>query len=153
MVYGIDLIKEQIRLASGESLGYEQTGIVPYGHAIECRINAEAVRLNSRPSPGVISQLFVPGGYGIRWDSHVYSGYAIPPYYDSMFAKLISWGTDREEAIERLKRALDELVVEGIETSIPFHRAMVRNQEFRRGSFSTNFIEQWLEQSKLSKEE
>lgn len=153
MVYGIDLIKEQIRLASGEALGYEQRGIVPYGHAIECRINAEAVRLNSRPSPGLIDQLFVPGGYGIRWDSHVYSGYVIPPYYDSMFGKLIAWGTDREEAIERLKRALDELVVEGIETSIPFHRAMVRNPQFRQGDFSTNFIEEWLEESKLWKEE
>ena len=153
MVYGIDLIKEQIRLASGEALGYEQSGIVPYGHAIECRINAEAVRLNSRPSPGLIDQLFVPGGYGIRWDSHVYSGYVIPPYYDSMFGKLIAWGTDREEAIERLKRALDELVIEGIETSIPFHRAMVRNPQFKQGEFSTNFIEEWLEESKLWKEE
>ena len=153
MVYGIDLIKEQIRLASGEALGYEQSGIVPYGHAIECRINAEAVRLNSRPSPGLIDQLFVPGGYGIRWDSHVYSGYVIPPYYDSMFGKLIAWGTDREEAIERLKRALDELVIEGIETSIPFHRAMVRNPQFKQGDFSTNFIEEWLEESKLWKEE
>lgn len=153
MVYGIDLIKEQIRLASGEPLGYEQAGIVPYGHAIECRINAEAVRVNSRPSPGLIQQLFVPGGYGIRWDSHIYSGYVIPPYYDSMFAKLIAWGTDREEAIERLKRALDELVVKGVETSIPFHRAIMRDQEFRQGRFSTNFIEQWLEESKLWKEE
>jgi len=109
--------------------------------------------LNSRPSPGLIDQLFVPGGYGIRWDSHVYSGYVIPPYYDSMFGKLIAWGTDREEAIERLKRALDELVIEGIETSIPFHRAMVRNPQFKQGDFSTNFIEEWLEESKLWKEE
>lgn len=153
MVYGIDLIKEQIRLASGESLGYEQGGVVPYGHAIECRLNAEAVKVNSRPSPGEITKLFVPGGYGIRWDSHVYQGYVIPPYYDSMFAKLIAWGTDREEAIERMKRALDELVIDGIETSLPFHRSLMRNADFRQGNFSTDFIEQLLAESALSQEE
>ena len=153
MVYGIDLIKEQIRLASGESLGYGQGDIAPMGHAIECRINAEAVHPHSRPSPGLIQKLFVPGGYGVRWDSHVYEGYTIPPFYDSMFAKLIAWGADRDEAVERMKRALDELTVDGIETSIPFHRAMLRDQRFREAHFSTNFIEQWLEESKLSKKE
>lgn len=150
MVYAVDLIKEQIRIASGEPLGYEQSDIFGYGHALECRINAEAVRINSKPSPGIIKNLFVPGGYGIRWDSHVYQGYPVPPFYDSMFAKLIAWGTDRAEAVERLKRALDELVVEGIETSIPFHRAMVRDEQFLRGDFSTNFVEEWLERAKLS---
>lgn len=153
VVYRIDLIKEQIRVASGEPLGYGQEDIAPNGHAIECRINAEAVRLNSRPSPGKIQKLFVPGGYGIRWDSHVYEGYSIPPYYDSMFAKLIAWGTDRDEAIERMKRALAELVVEGIETSIPFHRSMLGDERFRHAQFSTEFIDQWLTESKLSNQE
>lgn len=149
MVYGIDLIKEQIRLAAGEPLGYKQTGIMPYGHAIECRLNAEAVRINSRPSPGKIERLFVPGGNGIRWDSHVYEGYVIPHFYDSMFGKLIAWGTDREEAIERLKRALDELVIDGIETSLEFHRSILRDGRFSKASFNTNFIEEWLQESKL----
>ena len=153
LVYGVDLIKEQIRVASGEALGYTQDQIRPMGHAIECRINAEAVRQNSRPSPGKIQRLFVPGGYGVRWDSHVYEGYSIPPYYDSMFAKLITWGEDRAEAIARMSRALDELTVEGIETSIPFHRAMLQDERFRAGRFSTDFIEQWLEETKLSLQE
>ncbi len=153
MVYGIDLIKEQIRVASGEFLGYDQTDISPMGHAIECRINAEAVQVNSRPSPGLIRKLFVPGGYGIRWDSHVYQGYTIPPFYDSMFAKLIAWGADRDEAIERMKRALDELTVEGIDTSIPFHRVMIRDAQFREAQFSTDFLERWLNQTELSNKE
>lgn len=149
MVYGIDLIKEQIRLASGEPLGYEQREIVPYGHSIECRINAEVVKMDFKPSPGQITEFFVPGGNGIRWDSHVYSGYIISPYYDSMLGKLIAWGTDREEAIERQRRGLDELVIEGLETTIPFHRAMMVNTQFRMGDFSTDFIEEWLNRSKL----
>ncbi len=153
MVYGIDLIKEQIRVASGEHLGYDQTDISPMGHAIECRINAEAVQVNSRPSPGLIRQLFVPGGCGIRWDSHVHQGYTIPPFYDSMFAKLIAWGADRDEALERMTRALDELIVEGIETSIPFHRRMLRDPHFREGQFSTNFLERWLAETELSNKE
>jgi len=153
MVYGIDLIKEQIRVASGEALGYEQADISPMGHAIECRINAEAVRMNSRPSPGMIQTLFVPGGCGIRWDSHAHQGYAIPPFYDSMFGKLIAWGADRDEAIERMKRALAELTVEGIETSIPFHRAMMEDKAFREARFSTDFLEQWLEETELSTKE
>lgn len=152
MVYRVDLIKEQIRLAQGEALGYDQSEIMPFGHAIECRINAEAVRINSRPSPGIIEKLFVPGGYGVRWDSHIYEGYTIPPFYDSMFAKLITWGADRDEAIERMSRSLEELVVEGIETSIPFHQAMLADERFRRADFSTGFIEAWLAESKLSNE-
>lgn len=153
MVYGYDLIKEQIRIASGETLGYEQRDIYPEGHAIECRINAEAVSINSRPSPGLIQELFVPGGYGIRWDSHVYQGYTIPPYYDSMFGKLIAWGADRDEAIERMSRALNELTVTGIETSIPFHRAMMEDPNFREARFSTDFLERWLAETKLSTKE
>ncbi|HHY09688.1 MAG TPA: acetyl-CoA carboxylase biotin carboxylase subunit [Firmicutes bacterium] len=153
MVYGVDLVKEQIRLAQGEPLGYEQADITASGHAIECRLNAEAVRLGFRPSPGKIEKLYVPGGPGIRWDSHVYTGYVIPPFYDSMFAKLAAWGKDRPEAISRLKRALAELVIEGIETSLPFHRAVVRSEEFLAGDFSTNSVQEWLARSKLSLEE
>ncbi len=153
MVYGIDLIKEQIRIAQGQRLGYDQGDIVPRGHAIECRINAEEVRANSRPSPGVIEKLIVPGGYGIRWDSHAYQGYSISPFYDSMFAKLIAWGADRTAAIETMQRALDELTVEGIQTSIPFHRAILRDLRFRQGRFSTDFIQLWLEETELSKQE
>lgn len=153
MVYGVDLIKEQIRIASGEPLGYGQDDIAPTGHAIECRINAEAVQLNSRPSPGQIQTLFVPGGYGVRWDSHVYQGYTIPPFYDSMFAKLIAFGSDRDEAIDRMKRALLELTVEGIETSIPFHRTMMEEPRFREAQFSTDFLEEWLAETELSKKE
>lgn len=152
MVYGIDLIKEQIRIASGDALGYTQEGIIPYGHAIECRINAEAVREGSKPSPGKIWRLHVPGGHGVRWDSHVYAGYVNSPYYDSMFGKLVVWGTDREEAIERMSRALRELVVEGIETSIPFHREILNHEQYRKGNFTTSFVEDWLVRSKLSSE-
>lgn len=144
MVYGIDLVKEQLRIAAGEPLGYDQSRIVPHGHAVECRILAEAVGRDSRPSPGTITRLQIPGGFGVRWDSHVYQGCTIPPYYDSMFGKLITWGTDREEAVHRMERALEELVVEGIETSILFHRRLIRDKRFRDGQFSTNFVDELL---------
>lgn len=150
MVYGIDLVKEQIRLASGEPLGYGQEDLIPSGHAIECRINAEEVKVGSRPSPGKIETLFVPGGNGVRWDSHAHAGYIISPFYDSMFAKLITWAPDREEAIQRMQRSLEEIIVEGVKTSIPFHRAMMKNDKFRAGDFTTDFVEEWLEESKLS---
>src|SRR5690554_844978 len=144
LVYGIDLVKEQIRIAAGEHLGYNQCDVIPYGHALECRINAETIGKVSRPSPGKITKLQVPGGYGIRWDSHVYQGYEIPPFYDSMFAKLIAWGTDREEAIRRMERALDELVIEGIDTSVPFHKRLLQHPRFRQGEFSTRFVDELL---------
>ncbi len=144
MVYGIDLVKEQLRIAAAEELGYDQSGVGACGHAIECRILAEAIGKDSRPSPGTIVRLQVPGGFGVRWDSHVYQGYTVPPYYDSMFGKLIAWGTDREEAIHRMERALSELVVEGIETSIPFHRRILQDPRFRRGEFSTRFVDELL---------
>lgn len=144
MVYGIDLVKEQLRIAAGEPLGYDQSRIVPYGHAVECRILAEVVGKDSRPSPGTITHLQIPGGFGVRWDSHVYQGCTIPSYYDSMFGKLITWGTNREEAVHRMERALEELVVEGIETSIPFHCRLIRDQRFRDGQFSTHFVDELL---------
>lgn len=144
MVYGIDLVKEQLRIAAGEELGYDQSGIGAYGHAMECRIIAEAIGKESRPSPGTITRLQVPGGCGVRWDSHVYQGYTVPPYYDSMFGKLIAWGTDRDEAISRMERALEELVIEGIETSVPFHRKVLQHPRFRKGDFSTSFVDELL---------
>ncbi len=142
MVYGIDLVKEQIRIAAGAELGYEQEDILPYSHAIECRLNAEDPDKGFLPSPGLIRKLHIPGGHGIRWDSHVYAGYTISPYYDSMFGKLICWGSDRDEAIDRMIGALSEIVVEGIQTNINFQQRLLNDSRFRKGDFSTKFIEE-----------
>lgn len=141
LVSGIDLIKEQIRIAAGEKLEIAQDQVSIKGHAIECRINAEDPGKNFMPSPGRITSYLAPGGPGVRVDSAVYSGYVIPPYYDSMVGKLIVWGKDREEAITRMQRALQEFVIEGINTTIPFHQRVVKNAFFRRGEIYTNFIQ------------
>jgi acetyl-CoA carboxylase biotin carboxylase subunit len=141
LVTGIDLIKEQIRIAAGEKLGITQEQVAMRGHAIECRINAEDPGRNFMPSPGKITNYLVPGGPGIRFDSAVYSGYTIPPYYDSMIGKLLVWGYDREEAISRMQRALDELVIEGVDTTIPLHQKILKNAFFRRGEIYTNFLQ------------
>ena len=146
MVTGIDLIKEQIRIAAGEELGYTQEDIVLRGHAIECRINAEDPNRKFMPSPGVITEYYVPGGIGVRVDSHVYKGYTISPYYDSMIAKLIVWGQDRDEAIRRMRRALEEYIIEGIKTTIPFQLRILDNAFFQRGDFYTNFIQRRLQE-------
>ena len=145
LVTGIDLIKEQIRIAAGEELGYGQQDIMINGWAIECRINAEDPHRNFMPSPGTITRYLTPGGIGVRIDSGAYSGYVIPPYYDSMIAKLIVWGKDRNEAIARMKRALQEFVIEGVKTTIPFHLRILENAFFQRGEFYTNFIQRRLE--------
>lgn len=142
MVTGIDLIKDQIRVAAGEHLGVTQDDIVINGHAIECRINAEDPSKNFMPSPGQIQFYNPPGGPGIRIDSFVYSGYTIPPFYDSMVAKLIAWGANREEAIARMTRALEEFEVFGVATTIPFHLEVMANPYFRRGEVTTKFIEE-----------
>ncbi|MGI6491765.1 MAG: acetyl-CoA carboxylase biotin carboxylase subunit [Pelotomaculum sp.] len=141
LVTGIDLIKEQIRIAAGEKLGITLEQVAMRGHAIECRINAEDPGRNFMPSPGKITNYLVPGGPGIRFDSAVYSGYTIPPYYDSMIGKLLVWGYDREEAISRMQRALDELVIEGVDTTIPLHQKILKNAFFRRGEIYTNFLQ------------
>jgi acetyl-CoA carboxylase biotin carboxylase subunit len=141
MVYNKDLLKDQIRVASGEPLGYTQDEVVLSGHAIECRINAEDPERNFMPNPGKIETLHFPGGPGVRVDSHTYSQYHIPPFYDSLIAKLIVHGRDREEAIVRLRRALDEFIVEGIKTTVPFHRKMVDIKEFKEGNFDTGFLD------------
>ncbi len=139
-ITGIDLIKYQIKVANGEKLGLKQKHIQQNGHAIECRINAEDPHRDFHPAPGTITQLIVPGGPGIRIDSCVYPGYKIPPFYDSMVAKLIAWGTHRREAIERMKRALDEFVIEGIKTTIPFHKELLKNPAFLNGQYTTDFV-------------
>ncbi|MFP4529240.1 MAG: acetyl-CoA carboxylase biotin carboxylase subunit [Candidatus Kapaibacterium sp.] len=135
----VDLIKEQIRVAAGEKLELKEQE--PNFHAIECRINAEDPENNFRPSPGRIESLHVPGGHGIRVDSHIYQGYTIPPHYDSLAAKLISFARTREEAIAKMSRALDEFVIEGIQTTIPFHKKMMENPDFIAGNIDTKYLE------------
>jgi acetyl-CoA carboxylase biotin carboxylase subunit len=144
MVTGVDLVKAQIRIAAGEKLEDILGGpVVSRGHAIECRINAENPQTFA-PSPGRITGLNLPGGIGIRVDTHAYQDGVIPPYYDSLVAKLIAHGADREEAIARMKRALDLFVVEGIHTSIPLHRRILNEPDFIAGTFDTNFIKRWM---------
>ena len=140
MVTGLDLVKEQLRIAAGERLSYSQRDIEVRGHALECRINAEDPRHDFRPSPGVITSFHPPGGPGVRVDTHCYPGYAIPPQYDSLLAKVIAWGRDREEAVARMRRALTEFDVGGIRTTIPFHLRVLDNAFFRRGEVYTNFV-------------
>ncbi len=138
-VVSYDLIKEQIKIAAGEKISgrnYE-----PQLHAIECRINAEDPYNDFRPSPGKITVLHTPGGHGVRVDSHVYAGYVIPPYYDSMIGKLITVAQTREEAINTMYRALSEYVIEGVKTTIPFHLQLMQNEDFRKGNFTTKFLE------------
>jgi acetyl-CoA carboxylase, biotin carboxylase subunit len=141
MVTGVDLIKEQIRVASGEKLSLKQDEVVFNGWAIECRINAENPAKNFMPSAGKIKMYLPPGGLGVRVDSAAYPGYTIPPYYDSMIAKVITYGSTREEAISRMKRALAEFVIEGIHTTIPFHLKLLSHEQFVDGQFNTKFLE------------
>lgn len=141
MVTGIDLVKEQIRLAAGEPLGYAQDLIRFRGWAVECRINAEDPGRNFAPSPGVISVYLPPGGPGVRLDSAAYPGWRVPPHYDSLIAKLVAWGRDREEAVHRMQRALGELIIEGVKTTILLHRQILADPLFRQGEISTGFIE------------
>jgi len=141
-VINFDLIKEQIKIAMGEKISgrnYE-----PQMHAIECRINAEDPYNDFRPSPGKITVLHTPGGHGVRVDSHVYAGYVIPPYYDSMIGKLITVAQTREEAIDTMYRALSEYVIEGVKTTIPFHLQLMQNEDFRKGNFTTKFLETFM---------
>lgn len=141
LVTGVDLIKEQILVAAGEKLSFAQEDIEIKGWAIECRINAENPDKNFMPSPGKIDMYLAPGGFGVRIDSAVYPGYTISPFYDSMVAKLIVYGRDREEAIARMKRALSEFVIEGVDTTIPFHLRLLEHEDFISGNFDTKFLE------------
>ena len=144
MITRFDLVQEQLRVAAGEGLSVAQEDVRVEGHAIEVRINAEDPEHDFRPSAGTITDVHWPGGPGIRIDSHVYSGYRIPPYYDSLIAKLIAWAPTREEAIARMKRALEETVLEGVKTTIPFHLQVLDNAFFKRGAVYTNFISRRL---------
>lgn len=139
-ITGIDLIKYQIRISDGDKLDFTQDQLKITGHSIECRINAEDPEKEFNPSPGKITQFIVPGGPGIRIDSGVYPGYSISPFYDSMVAKLIVWGRDRREAVDRMKRALDEFYIEGVKTTIPFHKEVMRNRIFLSGQYTTDFV-------------
>ena len=143
-VTGVDLVRNQILIAAGEPLKLSQGDIEFRGHAIECRINAEDPFDDFRPSPGRIEMYYPPGGRGVRLDSHAYAGYTIPPHYDSMIAKVITFGKDRREAMDKMSRALSEYLITGIKTTIPFEQAILQDPNFRRGVYSTNFVEQLL---------
>ncbi len=144
-VTGIDLVKEQLLIASGKKLSYEQKEVKILRHAIECRINAEDPGRNFAPCPGEIDLYYSPGGHGVRIDSHVYSGYTIPPHYDSMIAKVITFGRNRELALDRMDRALGEYLIRGIKTNIPFSRAIIRDPIFRDGKATTKFVEEFVQ--------
>lgn len=146
MITGIDLIKEQIRIASGERLRYSQDDIRICGSAIECRINAEDPNDNFIPSPGKIESLNLPGGRGVRVDTHIFEGYSIPPFYDSLIAKLITYGKDRDEAIQMMKRSLDEFIVEPIKTTVSLHKRILEDPRFLRGEFYTDFVDEFLKE-------
>ena len=141
MITGVDLIKEQIRVAAGEPLSFSQEDIQCTGHAIECRINAENPDKNFMPNPGTIQKFYAPGGLGVRFDSHVYGGYMVPPHYDSMIAKLIVHRPTRDEAITTMRRALNEMQVEGIHTTATFHEKVLQHPEFLSGKHDTKFVE------------
>ncbi len=141
MLSGIDLVVEQIRIAAGEPLGYSQAEVSLRGHAIEFRINAEDVEHDFRPQAGPVTAFTQPGGPGVRMDTHLYAGYEVPPYYDSLLGKLIVWGPDRATAIDRGRVALGELVVDGLKTNIPFHRALIEDATFLEGRFTTNLLD------------
>ncbi|HSU75968.1 MAG TPA: acetyl-CoA carboxylase biotin carboxylase subunit, partial [Burkholderiales bacterium] len=145
-----DLVQEQIRVAAGEKLRFRQKDIALRGHAMECRINAEDP-YRFTPSPGKITSYHPPGGPGIRVDSHVYQGYSVPPYYDSMIGKVIAYGTNREQAIARMRIALSEMVVEGIQTNIALHRELLSDTRVLRGGVSIHYLEQKLAQEQTKK--
>ncbi|HEY9166446.1 MAG TPA: acetyl-CoA carboxylase biotin carboxylase subunit [Candidatus Kryptonia bacterium] len=138
-VTGMDLVREQINIAAGAKVGKKK--LKQTGHAIECRINAEDPYKDFRPNPGTITGFHTPGGYGVRIDSHAYVGYKIPPYYDSLVGKLITFGSNRNEAIDRMYRALEEFIVEGVATTIPFHMKVMKDERFRKGEFDTHFLD------------
>ena len=146
-VTGIDLIKQQILIATGEPLKISQSNVQIKGHAFECRINAEDPYDNWRPSPGLIEMYYPPGGRNVRLDSHCYAGYTIPPHYDSMIGKLITTGKDRNDALETMNRALSEFMVTGVKTTIPLEQVIFQDPAFRQGEYTTNFIEELFERS------
>lgn len=145
MITGVDLVREMIRVTTGERLRLQQSDITVRGHAIECRINAEDPSKNFMPSPGLIAHLYVPGGAGVRFDTLLYQGYTVPPFYDSLLGKLIVWDENRASAITRMKRALSELDIGGVKTTKPLHLALADDANIKQGRFDTQFLERWLE--------
>jgi acetyl-CoA carboxylase biotin carboxylase subunit len=144
MISGIDLVREQIRVAGGLGMSCRQDEVRLHGHAIECRINAEDPQTFA-PSPGTVKNYVAPGGMHVRVDSGLYTGYRVPPYYDSLIAKLIVYGSSRERCIMRLRRALEEFLVEGMKTTIPLHQQIVRDEQFLAGDYTIKWLEKWLE--------
>jgi acetyl-CoA carboxylase biotin carboxylase subunit len=147
MISGLDLVREQIRVAQGDGLTITQDKVVLSGHAIECRINAEDPETFA-PSPGLVKNYVAPGGMHVRVDSGLYAGYRVPPYYDSMIGKLIVYGADREECIRRLRRALEEFVVEGMKTTVPLHQRVIDTPDFMAGDYTIKWLERWLEEQR-----
>ena len=147
MISGVDLVREQIRVAAGLELSFKQEDLEIHGHAIECRINAEDPQ-TFVPSPGKIKEYHAPGGLGVRVDSGIYTGYSIPPYYDSMIAKLIVHGRDREECMMRLRRALAEYAIGGIKTTIPLHQTLLANPDIQKGDYDIHWLEKFMGMNK-----
>ena len=145
MITGIDLVREMIRIAGGAPLSIRQEDVKMHGHAIEVRINAEDPAKNFQPAPGTVTALRVPGGPGTRFDTMLYQGYQVPPFYDSLLGKLIVWDETREGAIARMRRALDELEVEGLSTTKPLHQLLARDASVAKADFHTRWLEPWLE--------
>jgi len=144
-ITGVDIIKEQLRIAAGHPMKHRnQDEIVMRGHAIEFRINAEDPAHGFRPNPGMVKVYNPPGGFGVRVDSHLYSGYSVPPNYDSLLAKLVVWGENRDEAIARARRALDEFIILGIPTTVPFHQQVIEIPAFRAGEVYTDFVDRHM---------
>jgi acetyl-CoA carboxylase biotin carboxylase subunit len=143
MITDVDLVQEQIRIAAGEKLSLTQKEVIFHGHAIECRINAENPETFA-PSPGLISDFHAPGGLGVRLDSAAYAGYRVPPHYDSLIGKLIVHAPTRKEALARLRRALDETVVAGVETTLPLHRRLASNEDIAKGDYDIHWLEKFL---------
>jgi acetyl-CoA carboxylase biotin carboxylase subunit len=146
LISDIDLVAEQIRVAQGDGLSVTQSQIDLHGHAIECRINAEDPQTFA-PSPGLVKNYVAPGGMHVRVDSGLYAGYKVPPYYDSMIGKLIVYGIDRESCIRRLKRALEEFVVEGMKTTVPLHQRIIATDAFKSGDYTIKWLERWLDEN------
>ncbi len=143
MVTGVDIVKEMLSIAAGNKLSIRQEDVVVRGHALECRINAEDPQ-TFMPSPGKVKHFHAPGGNGIRVDSHLYSGYSVPPNYDSLIGKVIAYGNSRDEAMARMRNALDEIVVDGIKTNVPLHRDLVRDEGFCKGGVNIHYLEKKL---------
>lgn len=144
MITGLDLVKEQIKVAAGEKLSFTQDQVTFRGHSIECRVNAEDPNEDFRPCPGKIEKFIAPGGPNVRMDSHVYAGYTIPPYYDSMIGKIIVWGVDRHNAILTMQRAIEETLVDPIKTTLPLHKRILHSPAYHKGEAGTHFVEQWI---------